>query len=150
MNYTIRKAEPKDVYDLKDLYFVYLTQYPPTEEQDMKTWEELVNEFSENENNCLLVYEYNGKVVSTVHLNIIKNLTHNLRPYGIIENVVTHGDYRNMGFASALLERATEIAKQKNCYKIMLETGSNKESTLNFYRKNGFIIDAKHSCLKRL
>lgn len=150
MNYTIRKAEPKDVYDLKELYFVYLTQYPPAEEQDMKKWEELVNEFLGNENNCLLVCEYNGRVVSTVHLNVIKNLTHNLRPYGIIENVVTHGDYRNMGFASALLEKATEIAKEKNCYKIMLETGSNKESTLNFYRKNGFVIDAKHSCLKRL
>ncbi len=146
----IRKAEPKDVYDLKELYFEYLTQYPPTEKQDMAKWEALVNEFLRNENNFLLVYEYNGKVVSTVHLNIIKNLTHNLRPYGIIENVVTHGDYRNMGFASALLEKATEIAKEKNCYKIMLETGSNKESTLNFYRKNSFIIDAKHSCLKRL
>ena len=103
-----------------------------------------------NDNNHLLVYDHNGKVVSTVHLNIIKNLTHNLRPYAIIENVVTHGDYRNMGFASALLEKATEIAKEHNCYKIMLETGSNKESTLNFYRKNGFVIDAKHSCLKRL
>lgn len=150
MNFNIRKAEPKDVYDLKELYFVYLTQYPPTEEQDMKKWEELVKEFFRNENNHLLVCEYNGKVVSTVHLNIIKNLTHNLRSYGIIENVVTHGDYRNMGFASALLQKATDIAISNNCYKIMLETGSNKETTLNFYRKNGFIIDAKHSCLKRL
>ncbi len=150
MNITIRKAEPKDVYDLKELYFTYLTQYPPTEEQDMAKWQEFVNEFLHNDNNHLLVYDHNGKVVSTVHLNIIKNLTHNLRPYAIIENVVTHGDYRNMGFASALLEKATEIAKEHNCYKIMLETGSNKESTLNFYRKNGFVIDAKHSCLKRL
>ena len=150
MNYKIRRAIPNDVEDLKELYFVYLTQYPPAEEQDMAKWQELVDEFLHNDNNYLLVYEYNGKVVSTVHLNIIKNLTHNLRSYGIIENVVTHGDYRNMGFASALLQKATEIAKEKGCYKIMLETGSNKESTLNFYRKNGFVIDAKHSCLKRL
>ena len=150
MNFLIRKAVPNDVSDLKELYFEYLTQYPPTEQQDMDKWKELVNEFLQNSHNHLLVCEFNGKVISTVHLNIIKNLTHNLRPYGIIENVVTHGDYRNMGFASALLQKATEIAVEHNCYKIMLETGSNKESTLNFYRKNGFIIDAKHSCLKRL
>ena len=33
---------------------------------------------------------------------------------------------------------------------IMLATGSNKERTLNFYRKNGYIVDAKHSCIKWL
>ena len=32
----------------------------------------------------------------------------------------------------------------------IVAAGSNKESTLNFYRNNGFEIDQKHSCLKRL
>ena len=50
----------------------------------------------------------------------------------------------------SVLEIMAEIAKEKGCYKISLETGSNKESTLKFYRKNGFEIDKKHSCLKRL
>ena len=53
-------------------------------------------------------------------------------------------------YASALLDKAIEIAKEHKCYKVSLETGSNKESTLNFYRNNGFMIDEKHSCLKRL
>lgn len=77
-------------------------------------------------------------------------LTHNVRLFAVIENVVTHIDYRNKGYASALLERASEIAREHRCYKVFLETGSNKESTLNFYRNNGFAIDEKHSCLKRL
>ena len=81
---------------------------------------------------------------------IIQSLTHNVSPFAVVENVVTHINYRNKGYASALLERATEIAKERRCYKIFLETGSNKESTLNFYRNNGFLIDEKHSCLKRL
>ena len=63
---------------------------------------------------------------------------------------LTHSDYRNRGYASALLEKASEIAKEFKCYKIFLETGSNKKSTLNFYRNNGFAIDEKHSCLKKL
>ena len=98
----------------------------------------------------LLVLEDDGKVVSTVQMAIIENLTHNVRPFAVIENVVTHKDYRNKGYASALLEKASEIARERKCYKVSLETGSNRESTLNFYRKNGFVIDAKHSCLKRL
>ena len=146
----IRKAKGKDAEDLKKLYFEYLTAYPPTDEQDMNVWAGLLDKFEKDENMYLLVVEENGKVVSTVQMAIIESLTHNIRPFAVIENVVTHIDYRNKGYASALLDKASEIAKERGCYKAFLETGSNKESTLNFYRKNGFEIDKKHSCLKRL
>ena len=98
----------------------------------------------------ILAAEEDGRVVSSVQLAIVRSLTHNVRPFAVIENVVTHADYRQRGYASALLQRASEIAVERNCYKVTLETGSNRESTLNFYRKNGFAIDEKHSCLKRL
>jgi ribosomal protein S18 acetylase RimI-like enzyme len=110
----------------------------------------MLDKFEKDENMYLLVLEEDNQVVSSVQMAIIESLTHNVRSFAVIENVVTHADYRNKGYASRLLERATEIAKEKNCYKLFLETGSNKESTLNFYRKNGFEIDKKHSCLKWL
>ena len=146
----IRKANSKDAYDLKILYFEQLTRFPPKEEQDMTLWENMLDKFEKDENMHLLVLEEDGKVVSTVQMAIIESLTHNVRPFAVIENVVTHIDYRNKGYASALLDRASEIAREHRCYKISLETGSNRESTLNFYRNNGFVIDEKHSCLKRL
>lgn len=146
----IRKATGNDAQALLVLYFEYLTSYPPKEEQDMTLWSNLLDKFAQDENMYLLVAEENGKVVSSVQMAIIESLTHNVRPFAVVENVVTHVDYRNKGYASALLERASQIAKERRCYKISLETGSNKESTLNFYRSNGFEIDKKHSCLKRL
>ena len=146
----IRKAKDIDAYDLKVLYFEYLTHFPPKEEQDMTLWESVIDRFEKDENMHLLVAEEEGKVVSSVQMAIIESLTHNVRPFAVIENVVTHIDYRNKGYASALLQKASEIAKEHRCYKIFLETGSNKESTLNFYKNNGFAIDEKHSCLKRL
>lgn len=146
----IRKAKVADAEDLKVLYFEYLTKYPPKEEQDMMQWAEVLTKFEKDDHMYLLVAEEDGKAVSSVQMAIIESLTHNVRPFAVIENVVTHGAYRNRGYASALLQRASEIAKEKNCYKVFLETGSNKESTLNFYRNNGFAIDEKHSCLKRL
>lgn len=146
----IRKARGTDVEDLKVLYFEYLTHFPPKEEQDMKQWAEMLDKFERDENMYLLVAEVDGKVVSTVQMAIVESLTHNVRGFAVIENVVTHGDFRNQGYASALLQRASEIAKKRRCYKLFLETGSNKESTLNFYRQNGFELDTKHSCLKRL
>jgi len=110
----------------------------------------MLNKFEKDDDMHLLVAVEDGKAVSSVQMAIIESLTHNVRPFAIIENVVTHAQYRNRGYASALLERASEIARERDCYKVSLETGSNKESTLNFYRNNGFVIDEKHSCLKRL
>lgn len=146
----IRKAKDIDAYDLKILYFDYLTKVPPKEEQDMNLWKSILDKFEKDENMHLLVVEEDGKVVSSVQMAIIESLTHNVRPFAVVENVVTHIDYRNKGYASALLQKASEIAKEHRCYKLFLETGSNKESTLNFYRNNGFVVDEKHSCLKRL
>jgi ribosomal protein S18 acetylase RimI-like enzyme len=146
----VREASGKDAQDLKVLYFEYLTKYPPQEEQNMEVWEAILEEYSKDKYNYILVAEEDGKAVASVQMAIIRSLTHNVRPFAVIENVVTNEAYRQRGFASALLERATEIAVSHNCYKVSLETGSNRESTLNFYRNNGFAIDEKHSCLKRL
>lgn len=146
----IRKATGSDANDLKTLYFEYLTHYPPTEEQNMQQWADMLNKFEKDENMHLLVAIEDNRAVSSVQMAIVESLTHNVRPFAVIENVVTHEDYRKKGYASALLERATEIARDRGCYKVFLETGSNRESTLNFYRNNGFAIDEKHSCLKKL
>jgi GNAT superfamily N-acetyltransferase len=69
--------------------------------------------------------------------------------YSVIENVVTHSDFRNKGYAFALMEKASEIAKENACYKIMLMTGSKKESTLRFYEHCGFDMNEKTAFIKR-
>ena len=146
----IREAAAKDAEALKVLYFEHLTKNPPQEEQNMAVWKKLLAEYENDNYNYILIAEENGEVVSSVQMSIIRSMTHNVRPFAVIENVVTHADHRQKGYASALLRKASDIAKAFHCYKISLETGSNKESTLNFYRQNGFAIDEKHSCLKRL
>ncbi len=146
----IREAAAKDAEALKVLYFEHLTKYPPQEEQNMAVWKKLLAEYENDNYNYILIAEENGEVVSSVQMSIIRSMTHNVRPFAVIENVVTHADHRQKGYASALLRKASDIAKAFHCYKISLETGSSKESTLNFYRQNGFAIDEKHSCLKRL
>ena len=94
---TIRKAKSTDANDLKVLYFDYLTHFPPKEEQDMNLWRKLLDMFEKDENMHLLVIEEDGKCVSSVQMAIIESLTHNVRPFAVIENVVTHASYRNKG-----------------------------------------------------
>lgn len=82
--------------------------------------------------------DVDGKLVSTCTLTIIPNLTHGGRSYGLIENVVTHPDYRKQGLGSQVLAYALKIAWAQNCYKVMLLSGSKLETTLQFYDKAGF------------
>jgi len=145
-----RAAELSDVEALQELYMKHLTQYPPKEEQSVKKWSELLEQLISNPDYHLLVGELDSAVVSSVTLVVIRNLTHNLRPYSVIENVVTHAGHRNNGYASALLEYAASIAKDNDCYKIMLMTGSKKESTLRFYERCGFNMNDKTAFIKRL
>ena len=149
--FIVREAILSDINDVYDLYKNHLTkspEAPPEEIQDMDKWAELLEKIIADPDYHLLAGEINSHVVSSATIIIIKNLTHNLRPYALIENVVTHEDYRNNGYASALIGYACEIAKNNNCYKIMLMTGSKKESTLKFYEKCGFNRNDKTGFIK--
>jgi len=146
----IRKATLNDVDALYILYMKHLTQHPPEQPQDIKKCVELLSVLIANPDYHLLVGESDGEVVSSVTIVVIRNLTHGLRPYSLIENVVTHSDFRNKGYASAMMKKAEEIAKENNCYKIMLMTGSKMESTLKFYERCGFDTRHKTAFLKWL
>ena len=144
----IREVNLNEIHSLYDLYMNHLTKKPPEEPQDIIKWSELLEKLIADPDYHLLVGEADGKIVSSVTLIVIRNLTHNLRPYALIENVVTHENYRNNGYASALIEHAGKIAEANNCYKIMLMTGSKKESTLRFYEKCGFNRNDKTGFIK--
>lgn len=99
-----------------------------------KLWSEIYND----PNSYYIVVDINGEIVSSCVMTIIRNLTRSARPYGLIENVVTHSSYRNKGYGRNVLSKALEIAWGKNCYKVMLLTGSKKEETLRFYENSEF------------
>ena len=96
-----------------------------------------------------LVAEVAGQIVSTCTLAIIPNLTRGARPYGLIENVVTHPDFRRKGLGTSVLKAALEMAWDQNCYKVMLLTGRKEEATLRFYQQAGFEAGVKTGFLAR-
>lgn len=76
-------------------------------------------------------------------LVIVPNLTRDTGPFALIENVVTHADYRRHGHGGAVLDAALAAAWEAGCYKVMLMTGPRRESTLRFYERAGLERDSK-------
>jgi len=107
------------------------------------------NIFNDPERYYFVIKE-DGRLVSTCTLAIIKNLTRSGRPFGLIENVVTHPEHREKGYGTLVLRKAVEIARENNCYKVMLLTSQKDEPTLNFYEKAGFSRGEKTGFIVRM
>ena len=90
-----------------------------------------------------------GMVNATCYFNFIPNITRQASPYGIIENVVTEASLRNQGLGKKIIGHALQFAWDRGCYKVMLQTGSKRESTHNFYKACGFRSDDKFAFVAR-
>jgi len=130
----IREEELPQLLALYRLFHPEEVAADPANAETLKLWQAILA------NPHLRYYgvETDGRLVSTCTLTLIPNLNHNLKPYGLIENVVTDPDYRRRGFATTVLQHALQEAWAAGCYKVMLLTGSKREETLRFYEQAGF------------
>ena len=90
-----------------------------------------------------------GALASSCILVMVPNLTRGCRPYGVIENVVTHAAYRGRGFGRRIMRHALDYAWAEKCYKVMLMTGRRNEATYRFYESIGFRRDEKQAFIAR-
>ena len=136
----VREAVKEDLDELLNLYlFLHEKNIPENSEHLENTWKTIIEDI----NHHIVVKEINGKIVSSCVCVIVPNLTRNIRPYALIENVVTNDEYRGKGYATECLNYAKKIAIKNNCYKMMLLTGTKNENTVAFYKSAGYNSDDK-------
>jgi glucosamine-phosphate N-acetyltransferase len=75
------------------------------------------------------------EIIGSITLLIEQKFIHDGGKSGHIEDVVTRREYEGMGVGSALVSAALAFAKEKNCYKVILDCS---EKNVPFYEKNGF------------
>jgi ribosomal protein S18 acetylase RimI-like enzyme len=131
----IRAATADDLAGLSDLY-KHLN--PDDEPPEMAVARESFRQLHLYPGSAVLVGTVAGELVSSCTLIVIPNLTRTGRPYGLIENVVTHSAWRKRGHGTALLRHAASRGFDHGCYKVMLMTGSKEPATLAFYANAGF------------
>lgn len=136
---TIRFVRNEEFPQLLELY-QYLNVEDPVldiETEVLDTWNSIMQD---QKLHCFVVEE-DSKLVGSCMLAIIPNLTRSAKPFGVVQNVITHPDYRGRGIGSSLLQKVNEFAWENNCYQILLQTG--RKETHDFYRKAGYRDDIK-------
>ncbi len=146
MDVLLRIAKPEDLLPLLALYRQLNPDDPPIEPALGRA---LFNDILASPYFELFVAELAGEVVGTCYLNIVPNLSRGLSAYAVLENVVVEQRLRGRGIGQAVVIHALNLAWQRGCNKVMLMTGSRKESTQQFYRKCGFSADEKFAFLAR-
>lgn len=139
----IRHLQAQDLDALLQLYTQLHAQDDPLPEQKAvdAVWQEALS------NPCCRyfgVFEAD-RLIASCTLVVIPNLTRGCRSYGLIENVVTHAEFRGRGHGKAVLAHALAVAWSANCYKVMLMTGRKDEATLRFYESAGFDRHSKQA-----
>lgn len=85
----IREIHENELKGLLELYLhlhLHESTVPEMTEQLNRTWSTIV----QDRNHHIVIKVVDNKIVSSCVCVIIPNLTRNVRPYAIIENVVTH------------------------------------------------------------
>lgn len=136
----VREVKETDLNQLLELYLYLHDKAIPEPSAYLKdTWNSIINDDKYH----IIVKEFEGKIVASCTCLIVPNLTRGVRPYAFVENVVTHEDYRERGYARECLNYAKELAVRENCYKMMLITGSSQEKTHRFYKNSGYFSEGK-------
>jgi len=137
---TARLAREDELDELLELYRMLNPDDPPLGPDDVADlWAEIVADDSLD----IVVVAHDGRPVATCVLSVTKNLTRGARPWAVVENVVTHEDYRGQGFGRQCVEYAVERARERDCYKVMLLTGSDQQWKHDFYESAGFDAEEK-------
>ncbi|HEY2668165.1 MAG TPA: GNAT family N-acetyltransferase [Actinomycetota bacterium] len=106
----------------------------PTPGDAARTWESILGQ----DGRFVLVAEVAGEIVGTADLLTVANLTHELRPWAIVEHVVVANQARGRGIGSALLAAAVARAEAAGCYKVQLLSRKERSDAHRFYRAAGF------------
>lgn len=87
---------------------------------------------------CIYLAEVDGRVVGTFALLVMLNLGHCGAPSAIIEDVVVDPELQGRGFGRDMMLAAMDMARARNCYKLVLSSNARRVRAHAFYEGLGF------------
>ena len=102
---------------------------------DKNKAKEILKKIKQNSDHIIHVAKDGEKIVGSTTLLIEQKFIHDGGLVGHIEDVVVRKDYEGKGIGIKLVTSMLERAKEKNCYKTILDC---KDDVKQFYERIGF------------
>jgi len=102
---------------------------------DKNNAKEILKKIKQNPNHIIYVATDDKKIIGSTTLLIEQKFIHDGGLVGHIEDVVVRKDYERKGIGIKLVTSMLEHAKEKNCYKTILDC---KDDVKQFYERIGF------------
>jgi len=133
----VRQATLSDLGPLLELYEQLAGAKTSAAPGDRATSTAVLSEILAEPRHELAVATLDGRVVGTLDLLTVPNLTHRGEPWAIVENVIVAEHARRSGVGRALMEHAIESARAAGCCKLQLLSGKHRTEAHLFYRTLG-------------
>ena len=111
-----------------------LTEAPPIKFEDFV---KQYIKFGYNTSIYVIEDEKKKKIVGYGAIYIDYKFYRNCKNVGHIEDIIIDKDYRGKGFSKLIISKLLESAREKDCYKIILNC---KDEYVGYYQKMGFKI----------
>ena len=136
-NVVIRKSTNNDVPIILGLLYE-LGRPKPQKDSDVDTFRKLVKKYVRDSDKEILVAELNDiEIVGMVSMMFLPRLNHTTLEMYIPELVVIK-KHQNQGIGKKLINSCIDIAREKKCHRIRLESGNQRKSSHKFYKHLGF------------
>jgi len=141
----IRQAEKKDLPAIIAL----LADDPLGQQREQVShplptgYQEAFDEIADDPRQSLLVAESDGRIVGTLQLSVLPNLTYGGRRRAQVEGVRIAKSARGRGIGRALVEEAKALALSSGCHMLQLTTNRQRSEAVHFYERLGF-VDSHH------
>ena len=145
MSFTIRELKEED---FSNGFFETLSNLAEVGKirNDLNLAKEILKRIDSDRNYRIIIAQdkQNRQVIGTATLLIEQKFIHNGGKAGHIEDVATRKGYEGKGIGKKVIEELIKIAKENECYKVILDCN---EKVMEFYEKMGF---RKHAITMRI
>ena len=136
-NIIIRTASEKDIPILLGLLYD-LGRPKPQEDADVDIFRNLVKKYVTDLDKTILVAERDDiEIVGMMSIIFLPRLNRSTLELYIPELVVLE-KYQNQGIGKKLINSCINLAKEKKCHRIRLESGNQRKGSHQFYKHLGF------------
>ena len=136
MGLSIRKSTENDIPSILSLLYE-LERPRPLDDNEVKIFKNKIRDYFSNSQKTILVAEKEKVIVGIVSILYLQRLNRAKMEMYIPELIVTE-KLRYSGIGKKLIQYCMDIAKEKDCYRIRLESGNSRKESHKFYKSIGF------------